>query len=207
MNPKNQLEEALKKSTREKTSKEDEKKSSEWLRLKAKTASKENKVRRNKRRDKLLGDESRITNTIEAGRLYLFTYDAKLKEELPYWDKSPLTIMFDIASNGNYLGLNFHYLPPILRAKLLDAILDLPTYKTQKQKIKMSYNIIKSFAASNLAAPCIKQYIPSHIMGNVIEIAREEFNFVVLLPLANFASLTGSSSLSRVYSDSKRKMR
>lgn len=201
MNLTKQLEKSLKEST-----KEDVQKSREWLHLKAKTASKENKTRRAKRRDKLLGDESRVVGNIEAGKLYLFTYDAKLKEELPYWDKSPLTIMFDVTKNGHYLGLNFHYLPPILRAKLLDAILDLPTYKTKQQRIKMSYNIIRSFAASNLAAPCIKQYIPSHIMGNVVEIAREEFDFVIMLPLANFHSLTGSSSINRVYADSKRKM-
>jgi hypothetical protein len=197
-----QLEESLKKST--KTDIEDSK---NWLRTKAKVASKENKARRNKRRDKLLGDESRVTNTIDSGKLYLFTYDAKLKEELPYWDKSPLTIMFDVTKDGNYLGLNFHYLPPILRAKLLDAILDLPTYKTQKQKVKMSYDIIRSFAGSPLATPCVKQYIPSHIMGNVVEIGRDEWNFIVMLPLANFASLTGSASLSRVYADSRRKIR
>ncbi len=201
MNPTKQLEKSLKEST-----KQDVEKSREWLREKARTASKENKQRRTKRRDKLLGDESRITNRFEAGRLYLFTYDAKLKEELPYWDKSPLSIIFDITKDGHYLGLNFHYLPPMLRAKLLDAILDLPTYKTQKQRIKMSYDIVKSFAASNLARPCIHSYIPSHIVGNIVEIAREEYNFIVLLPLANFASLTGSSSLSRVYGDSKRKM-
>ena len=201
MNPKRQLEETLKKS-----SKEDIEKSKEWMKAKAKTASKENTARRAKRRDNLLGDENRITNKIEAGKLYLFTYDAKLKEELPYWDKSPLTIMFDVTDKGHYLGLNFHYLPPILRAKLLDAILDLPTYKTKQQRIKMSYDIIRSFAASNLARPCIKQYIPSHIMGNVVEIARDEFHFIVMLPLANFHSLTGSSSINRVYADSKRKM-
>lgn len=201
MNPTKRLEESLKKSN-----KDDVKKSSEWLKLKAKTASKENALRRNKRKDKLLGDVSRVANKIEAGKLYLFTYDAKLKEELPYWDKNPLTIMFDVSVEGYYMGLNFHYLPPILRAKLLDAILDLPTYKTQQQRVKMSYNIIKSFAASNLAKPCIKKYIPSHIKGNVVEISRDEWIFIVGLPLANFESLTGSSSVNRVYSDSKRKM-
>lgn len=201
MNPTKQLEKSLKEST-----KADIEKSRDWLKAKAKTASKENTLRRNKRKDKLLGDESRIANNIEAGKLYLFTYDAKLKEELPYWDKSPLTIMFDVSVEGYYMGLNFHYLPPILRAKLLDAILDLPTYKTEKQRIKMTYKIIKSFASSNLAKPCIKKYIHSHIIGNIVEIAREEFHFIVMLPLANFESLTGSSSINRVYSDSKRKI-
>ena len=201
MNPTKQLQKSLKEST-----KQDVEKSREWLRLKAKTASKENKARRNNRRNKLLGDESRVTNTMEIGKLYLFTYDAKLKEELPYWDKSPLIIMIDKSVEGYYLGLNFHYLPPKLRAMLLDAILDLPSYKTEKQKLIMSYQLIKSFAGSNLARPCVKKYIPSHIDGNIVEIAKDEYDFVVMLPLANFASLTGSSSINRVYADSKRKM-
>lgn len=201
MNPTKRLEKSLKNST-----KKDIEDSKNWLRLKAKTASKENTLRRANRRNKLLGDESRVTNTMEIGKLYLFTYDAKLKEELPYWDKSPLIIMVDKSVEGYYLGLNFHYLPPKLRAMLLDAILDLPSYKTEKQKLIMSYEIIKSFAASNLARPCLKKYIPSHIEGNIVEIARDEYNFVVMLPLANFHSLTGSSSINRVYADSKRKM-
>ena len=205
MEQKNKIEEALKASMRSKKTKEDETKSVEWLRQKARVAAKENQARRKKRRDKLLGDESRIVASFQSGAMYLFSYDAKYKDTLPYWDLNPLIFPIEVTAT-TILGLNLHYLQPMLRAKLLDAILDLPRYKTEQQRAKISYDIIKSVSGFHLAAPTIHKYLSTHIRGNMIEIPREEWNYVGFLPLANFKSLTGSASLSRVYSDSRKKI-
>ena len=59
-----------------------------------------------------------IDNTPKIGRLYLFQYDAKWKDILPYWDVWPLIFPFDYADNGFY-GINLHYLPPNARAALM----------------------------------------------------------------------------------------
>lgn len=207
MTPIKQLEESLKASARSKKTKEKEKESTDWLRGKAKTASKENTLRRNKRREKLLGDETRVVTSFQSGALYLFTYDAKYKKELPYWDTSP--VIFPLEVKGDtILGLNLHYLQPMLRAKLLDAILDLPRYKTDRQRAKMSYDIVRAFGASDLVKPTIHKYLMNHVAGSIVEIPRDEWGFVVSLPLANFVSLTGNdASLTKVYADSRRKMR
>jgi hypothetical protein len=53
-----------------------------------------------------------IRTNIKPGEMYFFQYDAKLKKELPYWDKFPLIFPVEEAPNGFY-GLNFHYLPYI----------------------------------------------------------------------------------------------
>ena len=58
------------------------------------------------------------------GKMYMYIYDAKHKDKLPYYDAFPLVIMLGPAERGFY-GLNLHYLPPVVRAKLLDAVLGL----------------------------------------------------------------------------------
>ena len=200
-----QLEEMVKKSARERTTREQEKEAAKWLQSKAKTASKENTLRRNKRRTSLLGDESKIANKIEVGSMYLYNYDAKFKKTLPYYDTFPCIMLVDFDKTGHFLGLNLHYLPPLLRAKLLDAIMDLETYKSEKQRAKMRYSIITSFAGSDLAKPCLKKYLYSHVVSNFIEIVRDDWHYIAALPLANFVSETGSSSITRVYADSRRR--
>jgi hypothetical protein len=205
MSQKNKLEEAVRKASKDKTTSTRTKESAEWMRNKAKTASKENKERRARRRSRLLGDDSKAVGRVHLGGMYYYQYDAKFKQTLPYWDTHPLIFPIEIG-DGYVIGLNMHYLPPILRAKLLDAILDLPTYKLPAQRAKMSYSIVRAFAASDLVKPTIHKYLITHIRSNVIEITRDEWDHVTFLPLADFRSLTGSSSLARVYADSRRKI-
>jgi hypothetical protein len=205
MSQKKQIEEAVRKASKDKTTSTRTKESSEWLRAKAKTASKENKERRAKRRSKLLGDDSKAVNRVNIGGMFIYQYDAKFKKTLPYWDTHPLIFPIEIG-DGYMIGLNLHYLPPILRAKLLDAIIDLPPYKTAAQRAKISYGIVKAFSASALVKPTIHKYLITHITSNVIEITRDEWEYVAFLPLADFRSLTGSSSIARVYGDSRKKI-
>jgi hypothetical protein len=201
-----ELEEAVKKSTRERTTRQKEKESVAWLRAKAKTAAKENKQRRARRKSNLLGDESKFATKLEPGQMYFYNYDAKYKATLPYYDTYPCIMLLDVDSKGHFLGLNLHYLPPILRAKLLDAIMDLPKTKPKKQLAIMSYHIIKTFAASDLARPTLHMYLFSHVKSPMIEIQRSEWNYVAMLPLAHFVSETGSASLAKIYSDSRKKI-
>lgn len=202
----NELEKNIAKANRERTSREQEREASLWLKAKAKTHSKENTIRREARKNNLLGDESRIANKLEVGQMFVYHYDAKYKKTLPYYDTYPCIMLVDVLGSGHFIGLNLHYLPPLLRAKLLDAIMDLPTYKSDKQRAKMKYRIIQSFAESDLAKPCLKKYLYSHVVGNFIEIMRDEWHYVSALPLANFVSETGSASLARVYRDSRNRI-
>ena len=47
----------------------------------------------------------------------------KHKETLPFYDSFPLVIIIGKAKGG-FLGMNLHYLPPTLRAKFLDALME-----------------------------------------------------------------------------------
>jgi hypothetical protein len=55
------------------------------------------------------------------GKMYSFVYDPKTKEQLPYYDIYPLVFPIEYYNDG-FLGINLHYLPPVLRARLMDAL-------------------------------------------------------------------------------------
>ena len=55
------------------------------------------------------------------GLLNLFFYDPKYKETLPYYDTFPLVLPLE-SIKGGFSGLNFHYLAPGARLRLLESL-------------------------------------------------------------------------------------
>ena len=45
------------------------------------------------------------------GSMFMYFYDPKHKEKLPFYDRFPLTIPVEPAPGG-FRGINLHYLPP-----------------------------------------------------------------------------------------------
>lgn len=66
--------------------------------------------------------------TMEIGKAYSFTYDAKYKDSLAFWDVLPhLMICIGHVKNAkgdgyNALGINFSYIPPKIRMAVLDKL-------------------------------------------------------------------------------------
>ena len=52
----------------------------------------------------------KLSSRIVPGNMYLFMYDPKHKETLPYYDTVPLVLPFKSVPEG-FLGINLHYLP------------------------------------------------------------------------------------------------
>ena len=79
------------------------------------------------------------------GKLNMFFYDPKHKKKLPYYDTFPLVLPIEKYPDG-FLGINMHYLPLPLRAKLMDALYSLASNQRYDEatKIKLSYNILNS---------------------------------------------------------------
>ena len=71
------------------------------------------------------------------GGMFMYFYDPKTKATLPYYDKFPLTIIVGPAAGG-FTGLNLHYLPMVLRAKLLDALMDITSDKKYDDNTKFN---------------------------------------------------------------------
>lgn len=120
------------------------------------------------------------------GKMYMFYYDPKTKKDLPYYDRYPLVFPIKLVKGG-FLGLNMHYLPPMLRAKLMDALYLLDNKAVgDKRKLKMTYDILQSASKFKYFKPCLKMYLYSHVRSKFVNVPQEEWDMVLMLPLERF---------------------
>jgi hypothetical protein len=145
----------------------------------------------------------KLTNREIVGSMYMFFYDPKHKETLPYYDSFPLIIVLGPAEGG-FLGLNLHYLPPTLRAKFLDAILDVTNNKRYDDttRFRLTYNLLQRAASMKYYKACIKHYLNDHVRSRFALVAPPEWEIATFLPTADFQK----ASRNQVYADSKRKI-
>lgn len=138
-------------------------------------------------------DGSRLVNKLLPGSMYLFQYDAKYKDTLPYWDAVPLIFPFRIVPGGFY-GINLHYLPLTLRAKLMDG---LYTYTNNKRydestRISLNYKLLNSSAKLRYFEPCVKHYLNEHVKSRFMYIYPSEWDIALFLPTARFQKRTAN---------------
>lgn len=168
-----------------------------WYR---KAAQKVAEVNVNKLHD---SNQSRLFSRFGAediGSMLMFFYDAKLKEELPYWDQFPLIFPIQMYDDG-FLGINLHYLPPMLRAKLMDALYTTAITKKDKiQRLKISYDILSSASRFSAFRPCIKRYLKNHIKSRFFYVDPGEWDMALMLPTQRFVG----ASDQKVWQDSRK---
>jgi len=146
-------------------------------------------------------DPNQMRNTIVPGALYMFFYDAKHKDTLPYWDQFPLVFPYKKIPGG-FMGLNMHYLPYQLRVVLLDRLTQFQTDKRMDSttKIRYSWDLINGVSKYKAAEPCIKHYLDGHVRSAFRKVDSEDWATAMLLPVESFV---GANKLA-VWSDSKR---
>ena len=137
------------------------------------------------------------------GALYHYMYDAKLKDVLPYWDRMPVTLPIEIYDDG-FLGLNFHYIHPLLRAKLLDKLESIYSSvgNDETRRLQVSYAMLKSASGIPQFRPCIKRYLINHVKSPLFEIPRSDWFAAVVLPVARFQK----ASLTTVYANARKQI-
>ena len=154
--------------------------------------------------DTLLKDETRLVQNITYGYMYGFAYDPKWKKELPYYDQFPLIFPVEFHVDG-FTGINFHYLPLNLRARLMDAL--YTTINNRKYdndtRVRISYNILNGVKKFNAFKPTLKKYLRSHIRSNFLQISSKEWDIALFLPTENFKK----ASKDQVWNDSQKKIR
>ena len=113
-------------------------------------------------------DKNRLRRYASQGRLYLFEYKAKMRY-LPYYDTFPLVYVLK-ANTDHFIGANLHYLEPRKRVlaieKLKDNRIDLPR-------------------------SCFHKYILDHVDGFLLDLAIDEWDTAVALPVENFVKERG----------------
>lgn len=147
--------------------------------------------------------EDRLKTRAQIGEMYHFFYDPKHKADLPYYDSFPLIFKIEEYSDS-FLGINLHYLPLPLRAKLMDALYDLATNKkyNEKTKLAISYSILKGAARYKYFKPCIKKYLKAHVRSRFMKINANEWDIALMLPTEAFAK----ASKTQIWKESKDKI-
>jgi len=167
------------------------KKSKDWFRTKAES------INRNSISIPKTIDEREhvpvIKSLREIGKLFLFNYNPKTKQTLPYYDIFPIVFPFNITKTG-FLGLNLHYLPPPYRAVLMDNLYVLSNSsdfsKDSTRLAKLTYNYLNSQKNLKFFAPCVKSYLNTQIRSKIAYIPPKEWEMALFLPLQRFQKQT-----------------
>ena len=147
---------------------------------------------------------SNAVGRITLGEMYMFRYDPKHKDTLPYYDTFPLIFPINRAKGG-FLGINLHHLPPVLRAKLMDALYATATNKKYDEttRLKISYDILNSATKYKEFKPCVKHYLNSQVKSRFLKVESSEWDIALFLPTARFEG----ASKQKIYADSRRIIR
>ena len=169
--------------------------SRDWFRKKAQS------MRRVNRNQLMREEPIQLSNRQIVGSMYMFFYNPKLKEELPYYDSFPLVIVIGPAKGG-FLGMNLHYLPPVLRAKFLDSLLEVASNEKYDDttRFEVSYSLLQRAAKFKYFKPCVKHYLSNNVKSRFARVPAPEWEIATFLPTADFQK----SSRSAVYKDSRK---
>lgn len=149
-------------------------------------------------------EKERYETRFRIGNMYMFGYDPKHKQTLPYYDKFPLIFPINRAKGG-FLGINFHYLPLKLRARLMDALYDVTSNNKfdETTKLKISYGILSGASKYKEFKPTVKHYLSRQVRTKLVYIHPVEWDICLFLPTASFEKATQTA----VWADSRKIIR
>ena len=155
-------------------------------------------------RKALLKDSESIKKArLLPGRMFMFVYDPKHKDTLPYYDRFPLILVVEkVKGHPGFYGLNLHYLDYRQRGILLGKLLQ---YKTdsrfdEKTRFKLNYKLLNGSRKLSAFKPCFKHYLPSQIKSQIKLVPSEYWETAAFFPSEQFKK----ASKKEVFSDSRR---
>lgn len=172
-----------------------------WYREKAKEVGKVNETSFFRSAD---SDRLKNSGQFKIGNMYMFYYDPKHKDTLPYYDRVPLIFPINRAQGG-FLGINFHYLPLKLRAKLMDSLYEVTSNDRfdDTTKLQISYRVLNASTKYREFRPAIKHYLFDHVRSKLMYINPSEWDVALFLNIARFEKATQT----QVWEDSKKIIR
>jgi hypothetical protein len=172
-----------------------------WYREKAKEVGKINETSFFKNAG---ADRLKNAGQFHIGSMYMFYYDPKHKDTLPYYDRVPLIFPINRAQGG-FLGINFHYLPLKMRAKLMDALYDVSSNDRydDSTKLNISYRILNASSQYREFRPALKHYLFEHVRSKLLYVNPSEWDIALFLNIAKFEGATQT----QVWEDSRKIIR
>lgn len=145
-----------------------------------------------------------MPKNIYLGRMYLYVYWPKHADTLPYYDVNPLVTPIAKYDDG-FLGLNWHYLHPMMRERFFKKLAKYTTGKGMNHRYQITYDVLKE-ASDKMPEfkPMIKRYLYDHIETRILQIPMEEWPMAIHLPMAKFV---GVSTMQTVFTETNKVIR
>lgn len=169
----------------------------DWYREQAKAQGRINEGRL------MRSDADRLTARPLVGNMYMFYYDAKHKDTLPYFDRFPLIFPYK-KIKGGFMGINLHYLPLGQRAALMDALYDTAnnTRYDESTRLKINYDILSKASKFSMFKPCVKRYLTSQLRSRFLYVYPSEWDIAIFLPTERFQGARKTT----VFADSRKQL-
>ena len=142
--------------------------------------------------------EGKLQGRPSVGRLNLFGYNPKLRAKLPYYDIFPLVLPLE-PTKGGFMGMNFHYLPPLLRFRLLERMQARASDRRfdSKTRFEVNYDDVKNI---KIVKPTIKKYLYAYCQPGFLRINADDAAIAIYLPVQRFKKAPEAT----VYADSRK---
>jgi len=144
-----------------------------------------------------------VSGSPTMGSMFMFMYDPKHKQTLPYYDKFPLVFPINFYADG-FLGINLHYIPPETRAVLMDRLYSTINNDSigENTKVQLNYEMLSGASRFKYFKPCVKRYLYSHVVSGFKYVSPLDWDKAIMLPTERFAK----STKERAWSDSMSKL-
>jgi len=143
--------------------------------------------------------EENTKTLMDVGKIYTFTYDAKFKDKLDFWDAMPMNFILghleSKSGNVNAFGMNISYIPPQIRLQVLDKIVhifdtaiirrNIEKINEDKRPLKdlpMTYDIAKKILSGSGFEFAIRSYIYNRIKTKPLIVTYQDWWKVATFP-------------------------
>jgi hypothetical protein len=111
--------------------------------------------------------------------------------------------------DDGFLGLNLHYLPPLLRATFLDRLLNFAVLNEEDdpERIRITYSILSASKRYKAFEPCLKRYLYNQMGSRLLKVEPEEWETALFLPVERFRGDKKMVMKNKVFKDSIQKIR
>ena len=95
--------------------------------------------------------------------------------------------------------MNLHYLHPRIRARFLDALMDLTNNEKYdlSTKMRLTYRLVKGSGKLKWFKPCFKHYLSEHIKSQLLLIEPQDWEIAIFLPTDSFRKKSAASVWSK----------
>jgi hypothetical protein len=115
----------------------------------------------------------------------------------------PVVVTFRKVPDGFY-GLNFHYLPPLFRMKLLDRMMELVDDDTLSEDTRMmvTWKLLNNAAKYPGVNVAVKRYLYNQVGSRIMRIFPKDWRKTIMLPIDNFEKVSRNA----VFNDARSKI-